>query len=64
MTSDPPYLSIPEAARRLGYSRSRLHQLAAAGQIPGAIRIGRMWLIPRGYRVPPVTRGRWKNKPR
>ncbi len=41
----PPTLTIPEAARLLGISRSAGYRAAAKGEIP-TIRIGRRLLVP------------------
>lgn len=36
-------LSAGQVARRLGISEHKVYDLAAAGQIPGAIRLGSHW---------------------
>ena len=41
----PPTLTIPEAGRLLGISRSAAYRAAAKGEIP-TIRIGRRLLVP------------------
>ena len=39
-------LTIPQAAEQLGIAQPTLRQLAREGQIPGATKQGRDWLIP------------------
>ncbi|MBA7581228.1 hypothetical protein ES708_23130 [subsurface metagenome] len=38
-------LSIPEAAARLGISKDLAYTLAKAGELPGAIRLGKKRLV-------------------
>lgn len=38
-------LTIEEAARRLGISRNSCYNLAAKGQLPGAIRLGKRIVV-------------------
>ena len=40
-------LQIDAAARLLSVSRSRAYALAARGQLPGAVRLGRTWRVNR-----------------
>jgi excisionase family DNA binding protein len=40
-------LTIAEAAAALGVSERHLYQLARDGRLPGALRLGNRWLIPR-----------------
>jgi len=40
------YLSVSEAAARLGLSPRRVQQMCRAGDISGAVREGRKWLVP------------------
>ena len=46
------FISLKQAAERLGFSRQRVHQLAQAGRIPGAVQVGkgerRYWIVPVG----------------
>ena len=49
-------LSVAEAAKRLGYSKSHTRHLCASGRIRGAVRIGRDWVVPDPPEVKP--RGR------
>lgn len=39
-------VSVAEAADALGVSERRVRQLIDAGRVPGAERIGGVWLIP------------------
>ncbi|CAB4197189.1 Helix-turn-helix domain containing protein [uncultured Caudovirales phage] len=45
-------VSMREAAKIMGVSRQRIHQLLRAGRIPGAQKMdnggGGLWVIPRG----------------
>jgi len=42
------YLTIAEAAKALGYaSGSTLSTYCQQGRVPGVIRVGRSWLIPK-----------------
>ena len=48
-----PHVSMREAARIMGVTRQRMHQLLKAGRIPGAFRMecGKnrtVWVIPKG----------------
>ena len=53
------YLTVTQAAGKLGKTRSWVHQLLQAGRIPGAKAIGerttgrsgRIWLIPSNFKV-------------
>ena len=40
------YQSLTDAAARWGVSRQRAQQWVAAGRVPGACRIARIWLVP------------------
>ncbi|HEV2029561.1 MAG TPA: helix-turn-helix domain-containing protein [Candidatus Dormibacteraeota bacterium] len=40
------YLSIPDAAAKCGVGESTLRRLAASGELRGAIKVGRDWIIP------------------
>ena len=46
----PDYLSATEAARQLGLDSSQVRLLCRRGQIRGAVKAGRDWLVP----APPV----------
>ena len=41
------YLTTPQAAAKLGLTTGRVRQLAIAGELPGAKRFGRDWMIPK-----------------
>jgi len=45
-TSSENLLSLKEAARQAGLSRQRLQQLAVAGKLAGAKRVGCYWVVP------------------
>lgn len=51
-------ITVPEAARRLGLSRSRIAKLAKDGRIPGAKKYGRQYLIPAGATIEALPPGR------
>lgn len=38
-------VSVPEAARLLGISRDTAYTLAARGELPGALRLGRRFVV-------------------
>lgn len=62
-TGDPStWLTTTEAAALLGLSRRRVQQLARAGSIQGARRLGRDWTIPATV-VPAGSRGRGGEAP-
>lgn len=42
------WTTIRDACGRLGLSRVRVAQFCRAGRMAGAVRLGRMWAIPRG----------------
>ena len=43
------YLSIPEAADKLGISRTRVWKLVQEERFPGAFRIGRAWAVTQAW---------------
>lgn len=45
MTDGPIAISVAEAAELLGVTPQHLYNLAAAGQLPGAYRMGRRVLV-------------------
>lgn len=45
------YESVQETARRLGVTPRAVQKWAAAGRIPGAVKLGRTWFIPKGAEV-------------
>ena len=52
------YVTVGEAAERIGVSQSRIRELIRLGRIEGAVRVGRRWMIPSSFRVTPVKIGR------
>jgi excisionase family DNA binding protein len=46
MNSVKNYITVSEYAARLGFTTGRVRQMLIAGQIKGAIKKGRAWLIP------------------
>jgi len=42
----PGFETTQQAAERLGLTDSRIRQLAIAGRIPGALKVGSMWFVP------------------
>jgi excisionase family DNA binding protein len=38
-------LSVPQAAERLGISKDLAYELVRRGELPGAFRLGRRWLV-------------------
>ena len=58
------YISVTEAADKLGKTRSWIHQLIQANRISGAVTIGnkgnggrgRTWLIPKNFKVLPLQK--------
>ncbi len=42
---DPNVLTVPEAARELGISKDLAYSLARRGELPGAIQLGRRWVV-------------------
>ena len=51
------WVSVKEAARRRGCTLKYVYDLLAAGRIPGARKIGKVWQIPLGG-VAPVKEAR------
>jgi hypothetical protein len=54
------YISVTEAAARLGVIPRRVRVLAIDGRIPGAVRISGTWAIPKAFADPRRSRGRPK----
>lgn len=50
-------LSVAEAARQMGKSARYVRQLAKAGRLVGAYRVGWAWVIPTPVKVLPVKKG-------
>jgi excisionase family DNA binding protein len=69
VTRVPGYQTTLEAAVRFGVDDSQVRRLCIAGRIPGAVKMGRQWLIPSeawpeptGFGRPPEWR-RWTTGP-
>lgn len=61
-------LTIPEYAARVGKSPRSVRQKCLLGHLPGAVKIGRDWMIPEGtpYEDGRVKTGEykgWRKKP-
>ena len=46
------YMSAPEAARKWDISERRVQKLCEEKRIPGTIKFGRMWMIPKDANKP------------
>ena len=46
------YMSAPQAAKKWGISERRVQILCKENRIPGASKLGYMWLIPRDAEKP------------
>ena len=46
------YISCPEAAKKWGISERRVQKFCDVGRIPGVIKFGRMWMIPKNAEKP------------
>lgn len=58
------YVTIKEIAERWGVSTRRVQKMCAEGIIPGVIKFGRDWAIPRDSEKPidrRITTGEYKN---
>ena len=58
------YATIKEIAARWGVSTRRVQKMCADGMIPGAMKFGRDWAIPRDTPKPKdhrITTGEYKN---
>ena len=45
LASEPATMKVEEAARILGIGRQTAYDLAARGELPGALRLGRRWVV-------------------
>lgn len=50
-------IGIADVAKRLGVTRARVHALCKANRIPGAVLVGRLWMIPNDFEITPGARG-------
>lgn len=50
------YISIAEAAEKWGITRRRVQVLCAQGRIPGLIKFGKAWAIPKDAEKPKDAR--------
>ena len=46
------YMSAPEAAKKWGISERRAQKLCEENRIPGVLKLGYMWLIPKDAEKP------------
>ncbi len=47
LVTQPATMTIEEAARLLGIGRQTAYDLAARGELPGALRMGKRWIVSR-----------------
>ncbi|MDT9187385.1 MAG: helix-turn-helix domain-containing protein [Limnospira sp. PMC 894.15] len=57
------FIGTSQAAKLMGVSTTRVRHLLYSGRIPGAYRIGRMWVIPLTGEMPEITPGGRGPKP-
>lgn len=50
------YISIAEAAKKWGITRRRVQALCSQGRIPGLIKFGKSWAIPKDAEKPADAR--------
>lgn len=58
------YATIKEIAERWGVSTRRVQKMCAVGMIPGAMKFGRDWAIPKDVEKPKdarITTGEYRN---
>lgn len=46
------YISVQQAVEKWGISERRVQKLCEENRIPGVVRFGRMWLIPKEAKKP------------
>jgi len=51
-------ISTTQAAEQIGLTQGRIRQLLREERIPGALKVGRDWLIPDAFTVAPPARPR------
>lgn len=54
------YMTLKEASEKWGVTTRWINYLCTAGRIPGAVKMGTVWLIPKGFDKPADRRR--KNK--
>ena len=62
MTTQPDFLTVAQAAQRLGVKPARVRQLLGEGRIPGAVKFGRDWAVPQSGLA--AVAGRRTGRPR
>lgn len=50
------YITLAETAEKWGISNRRVQTLCSEGRIPGATRMGNMWVIPKNAEKPKDAR--------
>lgn len=58
------YLTIKEVSVKWGLTERRIQKLCSEGKIPGAVKFGRDWAVPKDAEKPPdgrITTGEYKN---
>ena len=58
------YIIIKEASEKWGISARRVQQFCEAGRIPGAMKISRIWFIPRDAAKPADGRVNNRRQPK
>ena len=53
--------TLQQVSARAGYSVEGLRKLAVQGRIPGAAKVGRVWIIPSGW-TPERRRSPWTRR--
>lgn len=55
------YMTLKEASEKWGVTTRWINYLCTAGRIPGAVKMGTVWLIPKGSDMPSeLGPGQWK----
>jgi len=55
------YITVDEAAKAWGVTTRMVHHYLADGRIPGAIKLSRIWMIPKNVKKPPSSRKKAKS---
>ena len=61
--SETNLLTVAEVAKKWGVTQRRVQMLCAKGEIKGAIRFGRAWMIPRHAVLPSSAKGEIPHMP-